>query len=57
MLHLLHFTGTLLYQMGQVEEGERYLKYALKLNPNHHGALNNLKVTEIKRNNEFCIIN
>lgn len=42
--------GTLLYQMGRVQEGEKYLLQALKLNPNHHGALNNLKVIEYYRN-------
>lgn len=36
--------------MGEVDEGEKYLRYALKLNPNHHGALNNLKVIQYYRN-------
>ena len=48
---LLHceYTGTLLYQMGKLEESEKYLKQALQLNPQHHGALNNLKVVEFQK--------
>ena len=36
--------------MGRTQEAEEHLKYALKLNPSHHGALNNLKVIEYYRN-------
>lgn len=36
--------------MDRVEEAEQYLKYALKLNPNHHGAKNNLYVIEFYKN-------
>ena len=35
--------------MGKLEESEKYLKQALRLNPQHHGALNNLKVVEIQK--------
>ena len=42
--------GTLLYKMGRIKEAEENLKYALKLNPRHHGALNNLKVIEFYKN-------
>lgn len=38
--------GTLYVQMGHWDDGERELKRALKLNPNHHGAMNNLKVAQ-----------
>lgn len=48
--NFINILGTLLYQMGEVDEGEKYLRYALKLNPNHHGALNNLKVIQYYRN-------
>jgi Flp pilus assembly protein TadD len=36
--------------MGKIDEAENHLKYALRLNPNHHGALNNLKVINYYRN-------
>jgi len=42
----VHVIGTLLYQMGKVEEAEKYLRHALQLNPHHSGAVNNLKVVE-----------
>jgi len=35
--------------MGRIEESEKYLKQALHLNPQHHGALNNLKVVEFQK--------
>ena len=39
-------SGTLLFQMGRVEEAEQSLRYALTLQPNHYGAANNLKVVQ-----------
>ena len=41
--------GTLYVQMGRLEDGEKHLKDALKLNPHHHGAMNNLRVVEHQR--------
>lgn len=41
--------GTLFVQMGNLKKGEKYLKKALALHPNHPGALNNLKVIEYYR--------
>ena len=38
--------GTLLFQMGRVEEAESSLRRALTLQPNHYGAANNLKVVQ-----------
>ena len=35
--------------MGKIEESEKYLKQALQLNPQHYGALNNLKVVEFQK--------
>ena len=43
------FTGTLYVQMGRLDEGEKNLLHALKLNPHHHGAMNNLRVVEHQR--------
>ena len=34
---------------GKLEESEKYLKQSLQLNPQHHGALNNLKVIEFQK--------
>ena len=45
--------GTLLYQMGRTEEAVEELNHALLLNPNHHGARNNLHVIEYYRNKEW----
>ena len=42
---LVHL-GTLLFQMGRVEEAERFLRHALTLQPSHYGAANNLKVVQ-----------
>ena len=42
-------TGTLYVQMGRLDEGEKNLLHALKLNPHHHGAMNNLRVVEHQR--------
>lgn len=41
---LSFFAGTMLFQVGRIDEAESKLKHALILNPNHHGAANNLKV-------------
>ena len=41
--------GTLYVQMGRLDDGERNLLHALKLNPSHHGAKNNLRVVEHQR--------
>lgn len=41
--------GTLYIQMGKYEEAEVNLKHALQLNPEHYGAINNLKVLEYHR--------
>ena len=51
-IHQAYFItiGTLLYKMGRIKEAEENLKHALKLNPRHHGALNNLKVIEFYKN-------
>lgn len=38
--------GTLFIQMGELDKGERYLNRALELQPQHYGALNNLKVID-----------
>ena len=48
-LMLLCVPGTLYVQMGRLDDGERYLNHALKLNPNHRGAMNNLRVVEHQR--------
>ena len=45
-LTLFLILGTLFIQMGDLSKGEQYLKKALKLNPGHSGAANNLKVIE-----------
>ena len=42
-------TGTLYVQMGRLDKGEKNLLHALKLNPHHHGAMNNLRVVEHQR--------
>lgn len=36
-------------QMNELEKGEKYLRKALELQPNHLGAQNNLKVVEYYR--------
>ena len=36
-------------QMGRLDEAESHLKHALRLNPGHHGAANNLKVVHHHR--------
>lgn len=35
--------------MGKEHEAETNLRHALKLNPSHHGALNNLNVIQYYR--------
>ena len=44
--------GTLYVQMGRLGDAESYLRHALKLNPNHHGAVNNLRVVEHQRKSQ-----
>ena len=39
-------TGTLYIQMGLWDDGEKQLRRALELNPDHYGAINNLKVAQ-----------
>lgn len=45
----LYHSGTLYVTMGRLDDGEKQLKHALKLNPHHHGAMNNLRVVEHHR--------
>ena len=44
--------GTLYVQTGRLDDAESYLKHALKLNPSHHGAMNNLRVVEYQRKSQ-----
>ena len=46
------FLGTLLYKMGKEKEAVENLKHALRLNPAHSGALNNLKVIQYYRDKD-----
>ena len=46
---VLSTIGTLYIQMGEYEKAEVNLKHALLLNPEHYGAVNNLKVLEYHR--------
>ena len=46
---VLSTIGTLYIQMGEYEKAEVNLKHALLLNPEHYGAVNNLKVLDYHR--------
>ena len=52
MLCVCVCVGTLYVQMGKLDDGERYLRHALKLNPHHHGAMNNLRVVEHQKQSQ-----